>query len=632
MSYIPTPQINGVNITCCNTPPTMFHPNSPPVIPQIMLPPNTNPAIVGAMATAVANKVNGLVSQGQVPHPGRYYLYNLVTTGGYNNQIFSTLVSNAIDILIYRLNSYTQEAIEQAALAAVQFEMAGHISTNQQFNQCLDQRILNEARNHYNESINVYRQIQAMKTGQPMQQTMYQQPGMYPGGGFPQMMMQPPVGMPNMTPLHSGAITSGNPMFAAPGVPIGTPVTAQPQAQQDSGKYSYLNTSAPSQQAQQTTHQQLSAAASVKNPVWRSSGLQAYPIAFKANSETYVLEPSIDPVTSKSCFVMKIVPITPTAQGDEMDRARHMTTVPVNTTVGEQTLEKLSESTAQAAEEKSIKAISGAIDSTVDSGDNIAIYDTLDSYLFDNRAKLYRNNKSKIQGKAVTSYGIVLKNIISSKNHRDLLLRLANCKTFANLSAIINQTLNDSKNTAAYPDISSFISELDEFLADEFTSFLQTRLSFSLRIDSFIEDSATVIPYLDKKYGETYSKAVASNQETFIAGVFAKTYLSDEYNELIMEGEHAEDIEFITSIPQAVSVTTIGVTSKELNIGVLEGHGNLITSKRFPALANFVDALFKSVKNWPAGFAHHYIETSDRVLYEVNEGIIGNSVILITKK
>jgi hypothetical protein len=34
------------------------------------------------------------------------------------------------------------------------------------------------------------------------------------------------------------------------------------------------------------------------------------------------------------------------------------------------------------------------------------------------------------------------------------------------------------------------------------------------------EDSATVIPYLDKKYGETYSKAVASNQETFIASEF----------------------------------------------------------------------------------------------------------------
>lgn len=77
----------------------------------------------------------------------------------------------------------------------------------------------------------------------------------------------------------------------------------------------------------------------------------------------------------------------------------------------------------------------------------------------------------------------------------------------------------------------------------------------------------------------------------------------------------------------------VGVKVVDLDIGYLVGCGNMIISESFLVLLKFVCGLICIVSNVNVKVVYYYLVIMDKVVFEINEGIVGiGNIILISCK
>lgn len=640
--------IGNINCAALDNSPMVFRPDAPPAMPNLPgLPPQAQ-QVVPYLAATVANNINNMVSgQSGPPSPARIFVYNACIRDQYNNQVFLGMVALAADLVFFRYGSTNQDVLARAANEVCQIEIAKTIMQYPQLQQLMDRRMTEEASQLIGQFGQIYNDIQNVKNQRMNQQ---QQPtGYYPNAPQPQQFYgapQAPMGggyNPNFQTPGIGnrpPIVGNNPLFGAPvqtqGQLLQTAFSSTPAAKND--KYAYLQPTTPALDLQVGQPIQAMPVAVQVPQKWANSNMQAYPPAFLADRETAVLVSRIDPITTLPCAIIQIV----NKEDKEMDRNRHKTTAdPKQSTSGQTVNEnKLNDTLAAASENLALpkhKGVVGAIEGSSDEDDSLGLCSTLDDALFAARCKLQLNNRGNTAFKAHTTYSINVKSIIGDTNHRDLIMGLSKCKTFVSVAQTISEYVFSTRNTPSGVAVKEFAGDLDKYLTTELNNLMRTRLAIQTTIDGFCSDTTDLLNYIAGNSGDAFSNALRSYQEQFIKSVINAEYLDDASHEQFSNyieseiGDGAIGVDFVTVIPQVISVTSLGAKAADLNLGMYIADGNILTSERFPALVNFANSLFRVVRKSDEFIAHHYIETSDHQVYELNEGIVGNGVILISK-
>ena len=650
--------LHGINCDRPDSQPMRFGEESPPVVPNIPLHPLIAPFIV-RLSASVANRVSQMVAglDGIAPNPGRIFVYNSASQNGYNNQFFGYLVSSAADYLLYnivRKGAHAENAIPKSAQEAVSVEVARAINS-QQLIGSVDNRVQQEARNILNSADVLSHEIANIKNqpipnnvnqGQPMNYPQYQ-PQYQPqpvqnnqpmvmvvdnqgrsilipasqvmGGSQPVYQNAPPmqpmhvVSQPQT--LHSG----GNPMFGG-GHPPPRQNTNTGGVGNNNGRYSHLEQKSP---------QVADVVNKVKDEgpkIWCGSNLQAYPPAFKANTEVPSIVVRVDPITGRECTVIELTEIEV-----PMDRAKHALTTPYNLAVERGSTDANVETHVKNNLQEAIKTSEKAlerhtkIENRRNPDEKVMLTTNIDEAVMMARLYLFKEFSGNVLFKAYTTYQILNRPFIYKVGYRRVIEAITKANKFQDLIAIISSiTPLDSNDYQT----GLFVQELETFMLNEMNNVLKTRFAITgLELENFTADLPTLINYLRQKRGDIYSTSMEAYQERFIRELIYSQVIDEENDKNITEMMFDETIgkeAIVTNIPQNITVTAVGVNSSELNLGLLNGCGNIITSEKFPALATFTQNLIRNVYKTDVTFAHHYISTLDGKVYELSEGAIGN--------
>lgn len=631
--------------------PMMFSPGQGPAVPNLPDVPHFIQPYLQSIGGVVVNTVTqGATGQGT--HAGRVFLYNQIYANNFQNPTFMMAVATTADYVLLGIsrNEIAQnniaDGINMSVVRALGLLSAHNIQRHGQLASYLPPEIVNEAmqlQQSAGQMQGVINSLKAQYMQQPMQQAY--QPPQYPTYAQPQQMqpMQQHGGMGYAT-----ASTGGNPAFQMPG--------NYPQQQQspaainaprfDTGRHSHLSVQAAKvvqTPAQYQAPVQPTAMPVLKEPKtseWVCSPLQAYNPTYYADSEILTARRGMDPINQLSVIITQITPLQPNqpSNGDNMDRSQHQIThgYQHNNNPGKPTGENLAIKSGEvlSVESKAVMLRSDLYEEpTYAGGGGIVL--TRDEALLKTQHRLMVLNKGKVTDKAVTASYLLAKPIITCTNYSEMIRKLTEHKSLAAMTSAM-QRMAASNN----PEMKHLVEQLNTYATAEFNAFLRDKLSLPIELDSFVEDAASVIDYANSKHGSIYGDAIAENQDSFLQKIFTPMD-KDIYDSIIYTmidpGHSAKDVEgeeeqpYATAVFQFITVTAVGFTAAQLNVGLLENHCGVLTQDRFPGLLTYAKNTLKTAMNNEHPVAHHYIVTSDLQVYEVHQGLIGIGTYLISK-
>lgn len=621
--------------------PAAFNQGQPPFMPQLdQVPQNFQqyiPYIASELATQVSNNVV------QNPHAGRMYLFNLLSAGNYANADYVAACQLATDI--YMLNTlkrvYTDAAsgVRDAVSKTLGILGSMNIAAFPVLQGRLDAAIVNEARNTVGMLGALNQEIQQMRY-QSAQQPAQMMTSVGSFGGV--------VGTPLGNTLNASGPLGGaiNNAFSSGGT-SGQPIGSTPVAVGQADRNAYLRNNAV--QTQQTNNvainNQPRAAAPVAPPpppvpkAWLPSQIQAYPPTYVVGKQTATLIASYDPITSQPCAIFEVKEET------EMDREKHQLTAAVQAFITSPVEQgQTREQSAQAAIEKVTKKMSEMINDVAKEpiskivhniSDTVIHATSISNAIFDARYRLAAQNNGNTVCTSMLTPVLLTTPFVTNSDHRALIKGIAECVKFKDVSTY----LTSHAKSNAYNDagVREFFMNIDAWLTNEFNNVISKRLCLdAYSIDSFVDDADDFIPFIRNKRGDIYADALLRVEENLIKSWVA---VLDEADHDIISKSVAPVIDVnddsvprhLTIIPNYNTVTVVGVHSRELKIGIPTKGSAVIDSTNFPFLQRFVSALYSKVRDVNVKFNHHYLVTSDDVVYEVTEGLVGYGAYLIAR-
>lgn len=515
---------------------------------------------------------------------------------------------------------------------------------------------------------------------QQPQQQYYQQPGM-PMPGQPGNMGQAPFGyQPNMAPPVSQAYNpyqgqqyqNPNQNRQAPGTGV-FHNTNQPNNQGQTvqsntfSKYAYLSANKPVQpqpqyQPQQafnssptTTQagyrpgdadksnfdnpQQAQPMESYSKPeidwegtdtssIWRPSLEQPYPIAVNSRTEVRVATKTYGKNGSVSGVIYSVrEPYELGITEEKMDRNRHYIT-PVTKRLN--TFEPpakpidvnfISKPDENGVTHKTVVKQPGELLLKKTNELNSAV---IKDPLYMEEFFFAAQSMAKQAGDKDTGYflsGNIKKTLVSKDNYIDLLKRLANCNTFAQLGREMQLIVG---NTDSSKDLLELIASLDNYLKKKLLAVLRYRMGVtSITIDSFMEDAPQLFSFLNENHGESYRDALQSKQKEFITNYFNPELSENHVN--YGNSEEEMDSIYVYNLVETASVTCVDTPADKLNINMIRNMANAVTENSLPELHLLIDSVTSDVDDEGKPYSSNYLITTDGEIFEVFKGYIGNS-------
>lgn len=322
-----------------------------------------------------------------------------------------------------------------------------------------------------------------------------------------------------------------------------------------------------------------------------------------------------------------------------MDRTRHQLTVGYTPAEADApTGQELAAVSGQVLADQVKTVILGStlFEEPIESTDSSVVL-SLDEAIYKAQHKLMLETKGKSAGKAITCRFLSAVPVITRGTYRALLESIYKCTTFSELAAQLMRIYN---NGPADGEQRFLIDKIDDYVTAEYNRMLRDRFSLPTSVDSFSSDEKDILEYINKKFGPIYGDTYLEYQKEFMLKIFTPmqqaTYDSIIYS-LIDPGHSAEPTEgddtppaYATAVFQLISMTAVGFSSRELNVGLLEKHAGVLSEENFPGLLTYSKAVHKQTSE-EHPVAHHYIVTSDSKVYEVVEGLIGRGNHLISQ-
>lgn len=639
--------IDNFNIHQPSYQPISFNLGQGPQIPMIPNTPSFLQPLLPAIAGQVVNTINyGISSQGV--HAGRYLLFNQLYQNNFQNQEFMMAVSAVIDNILlgiskneFNPNAIDMNVINTCATRAVALMGAYNIGRYPVLRQYVPEPVVQEGMALAQIVQQQMPIVNSLKV-QYMNHMPIQATGGYvpPGQGYP--AYQPPVNNGNMgystaTSTVSTFHNNQAAAFSMPGNHGSTPMTTT------NDRYSNLAASAAAvtgRQGTQTTYnqqQQPVQATPAPEPtptIWVPSTVQAHPPAYFADTETLSAHVGMDPIKNQKCIILQIQPIE---QGEtDMDRTRHQlntgfTGQPDHS--GKELAAIPGDLLAKQAKEVILSADFYEEPLMADGGGVVL---SREEAIYKARHKLVASNKGKEKGRALTSSFLLAVPVITRGTYREAMAALTKATSYEQLCGLMNRMA-----AASDPEQANLVKQLDKYLTGEFNRLVFNKLSLDIKVGSFMEDAKDMPKFLNDTQGSVYGDALLEVQRDWLLKMFTPMdeAVYDQIIYTVIDPSHsaeptAEDehpLPYTTAVFQVNTVTAVGYTAAELNVGLLGQHSGTLSSETFPGLLTYAKTIFKATAESDHPVAHHYIVTSDSHVFEVHQSLIGLGIYMISQ-
>jgi hypothetical protein len=625
------------------TTPMEFSPAQPPFVPQLSWCPPYLFNYVPAIASAVASQAGRNVVEN--PHPGRIFTFNELAKNNWANQEFGQAVATAVDYIALHIHKGVYPTPEQAIADCIHRVLAMitsmNIMNNTDMHYLLDHAIINEARRVTStEAVQIMHEVTQMKMG-----TAAPNPhSMGLGGGYTAPQQARPIvsggmrpGQYGHHPRQSGQIMGQGFQHQASG-----PVTTTPAPAAATGRYGHLlkGTQPQTQQTQQPVEVALAPVAPTLED-WTPSNLQQFPPAFDLYREYADISQQYD---ARSSSVVNVIAIKP--KESEMDRSQHsFSPFPAqggsNAPREKRTTEILEEQ--QERIEKLPRTVIPKFGDVVVATER-GIWKPVTSlkdaiFLAKFERDLARRSNPKLS--AHTEFMLLTTHYNTIGNQRHVIEFLAESKTLQELGHNLGMRIMEFEGMNEQMD---FVQGLRTYVTREFNLFLRNRCCVSgVSISDYPGDIPELPAYLAKNRGEMYATALELFQKDWLKQLFE--ILDDNSYEALVEtimppvDEGDSPMNYATATFRGITVSVLDVLDRDLNLGFpLDEFTAMADIASHPTLVKFGRSLIDlsgTDKVSEVNIAHHYIVTSDNVIYELtpspsakNDGIIVSKITL----
>lgn len=262
----------------------------------------------------------------------------------------------------------------------------------------------------------------------------------------------------------------------------------------------------------------------------------------------------------------------------------------------------------------------------------------LQSLIFEGRKRqLTFQNNSENRG-IFRCCGSVFTPIATKESYRILLSVLAESKSFFQLSermmkngkSLTIEAQSDPEKIVETDDMAIFLTNVDRILTQHVNSFLKNELSLSISISSFTEDINDVRTYLENNYGQRYARAFDAYQSEMIGNFFVDptTDIEDQLQSIL---DVNDGIPVLSYIPVNYSLTYVEGIPEDLEIHLDDNETLMITEVTSPILFNVAKSLFEQRDT--LGIRPHYdlLITQDNQVFKLYKGAMSEGCYLISK-
>lgn len=644
--------------------------SGPPVVPNVPIPQqliHTVPYIAHAIANEAAAK--------STMHPGRVFTYNLIANNNFMNNEFSAAVAIGAELLVLGMakNIYRspEEGVNDASSKGLGIFTSMCILSNPSIQQSVQVDILNDARNNVAVYQQMQQEINAIRSGQVIQQPQQMGFNQYPqqvggtqfGQGFntgfvqqPNMYSQPPQQqnfrnfgsssqspnlsintVSNFTPVNVATATSSLRSYGNAGVqPVAQPLAFNQPA----------TTPAPTQVP---VIVDTVGTSMTSNLEWVPNEKQFYPVTISPKTQAHDIR-----VIEEDGKIFKIS-VARQLKENEMDRAQHtiehfgtdyvgvlpmaystrteaihentrgFIQVTGNDIVkAKESLDNPTDSEPDAELEKKLAQINSFVSPTwlIDS--------SINSLITSSRVKQIKANGSDA-GSIYTVYGIYGDPVVvvPSVDYRAMFDKLANSSTFVEVLDVIDTLVNKLGKTTS--DV-YLAMRIEEYMTAVINRVLKNNLSIpKLKITSFKEDIKSLADFIGRKYSVVHKEVFQEMEDNIIKLVFGGYHASEceSLTEAFVDDEDRDSVtvEFLIS---NYSFTQLAFHSSELNVKPFEACASLVDSST-PILYQIATALLKQERESKSVIYRRFLITSDDVIFEISKGWLTKNAITVTR-
>ncbi len=230
-------------------------------------------------------------------------------------------------------------------------------------------------------------------------------------------------------------------------------------------------------------------------------------------------------------------------------------------------------------------------------------------------------------------YGYVVELVVGETNEDNLIETLRATRSWEGFW----KSFNEIKPTMSVP----LWTRINKRMTDLVNRVLSFNLSLSgLSIESFADDIPELMGMLrdSPKYGEVILRAFKNNESYLIHSVFETVLADDEIASLESlflsddGGEHdpSKVKPVFTHLIKAASFTFLNCLAHELRVELAPKCGSMLTQSLTPVLYDIAKGIIEETNTVEeTTFAHHYIQTLDGKILEIDTGFIGEESYLI---
>lgn len=640
--------------------------NQPPFVPNNLQLPQDFANLLPTVAMMVANEVSSNCNK----NAGRMFLFNQLSNNNYANQDFVEAIQTAMDMLLLGLfkgqynnpNQGLPDAVNKALIMcnAANFQK---FPTLQQYvhPELLSDvsRIVNSLQGVKSDIMNAKNQTNQVQQYQPMQQ----QPINNGNSGYYNQNMGNRFAQPNQGSFQSTRMQPGLSINSNPTVFTNNPVQ-QAQPFKNAGptnllasRYDYLKTNvtdvAPVAPlvSQSNYFQSPAPQADDKVLVWKPSPAQWHPATCNTKLQKITLK-EIKWADDNNYVVSIAINLTE----EEMQEANHkigftetamMSTTPDKYGSRQQAIvDNIDSFVERSREIREDKPVADEEQMPAFSISNTARRTVCANFLapaiFSGRVMMKKDLEQTEDD--LVAYGvnaIVAMPMLTDDTQEKLLSQLKDCKTFLRIQAVLKNALTGKAVSSMSKELAA---RIDKIFTKEINSILNNRLSLDVNIGSFVEDSVDLITHLKNTYGDLFSTAYLSCQETFVETYLNQILVSDDMHarmcvdlELTIEESDlgskyaVDDMLPVAFITQYFAFTYLQVQSADLSINKFGQVATEVLLSKNPELYKLALEMFDEEETKVIPFAHRLLITSDNVIYEFHKGLINKDFVTISK-
>jgi hypothetical protein len=624
----------------------------------------------------------------------RVFLYNQMSTNGYQNNDFLAIVKSIaqyVDMMMSTTNVYqnVQQAIFDGAEKITEMYCAANLDTYPILRQMVDP-VLQQRSQPIQQVIQQYAQQLANFNQSRQVQQGYQQPSGFPQipGGYnaPQTGFNQPQSSFNQPQRNWGTSASNNtgifnnngPVMNnnsnANSMPATTFLTKQPEPAPPVTPMRQPVTQWDNKPTSQFTHVKNINEGSPSPPLAYPSGMQQTQqgVLVKASeakwvpSEKYPYNIGYDSTRFELYYLIEadgvMKPITkPLTQEQLMDRSKHfkssicpgsliMTSEAKSQARIDNLTEALRTGDGMHSREKDRKRALSLVENTPENKETIDMLsngNTFKSTVSDAEVWIEADNDllskkrkdGKIGGYSTCAY--VNDVLVSLHDPKILADRLLEAKNF-------NDVVTSIKDIKACYEVGDTtfgdeheVNYFNNRLTKRLNRFITKQLALEITVESFIEDGAKIVDYIEKKFGEKFSNPLRAAQRTIIHDCCS--YATDETESDLMQSfapvssdENTEAKEnridtFVTFFYCPDFFVNVNAYSCDLKIDIPKGNGSVaVFPDQLPLLAYLANHIFQAESDIDMKFNRKLVRTLDRVVLEINQSVIDPETFLVS--